>query len=224
MRVEELKKQYPNKTFIQVDEFKTPELANITSIDNIINLDDTFLYIELNLDEQDATDMVMQTSIDLASNEVKSDSLFNIGKLSFKKNLESMLEDDDYYNKFYNKCRLKNATFITLRSLKYNISYEEQDIGISEKKQEDIINLIFNLYDDYKKKESEKGEIEYNTIYNFIKDKSSEYSTLTTAAAKTKMVKNIQFKLKDKFGDLMNRHKFSDAFIEYILSGECENI
>ena len=66
MQSSEIIKKYVEKKFIQVDTFVAKEYATVEKLENLIEIDDTFLFTEDLLSEEEATNCIVDSSLDMA--------------------------------------------------------------------------------------------------------------------------------------------------------------
>ena len=212
----EIIKKYTEKKFIQVDTFVAKEYATVEKLENLIEIDDAFLFTEDLLSEEEATGCIVDSSLDMAV-----DALLNNSTTFLSRTEARDLVDDvecEYGEELAKKCKIKSAHFLTIRSLKYNIEYKDNQVDIDSNKQEKIINWILDKCEEIKEARAAANAQELDTIKNFILAYKQEYAALTSQNAKTKFVKNLQFRVKDKFETSDKLQRFTIDYIDFILS------
>ena len=149
MQSSEIIKKYTEKKFIQVDTFVAKEYATVEKLENLIEIDDAFLFTEDLLSEEEATDCIVDSSLDMAV-----DALLNNSTTFLSRTEARDLVDDvecEYGEELVKKCKIKSAHFLTIRSLKYNIEYnidENSDVTVYNFCGS-ITNIkVFDIYED----------------------------------------------------------------------------
>ena len=214
----EIIKKYPNKKFIKVNKFIANSFAAVDNLNTIIDLDDTFIYTEDTLDEDIATDYIIESSLNLAIDTMLTSSILPLSRSTARDLVNEVA--DEYEDELTKKCYIKSATFFTIRSLKYNIEYTENQIGISTGQQEKIIDWIIEKSKEIREINVVNQAQELEKIKSFILANKSEYLALPSQNAKNKFVKNLQFKLQDEFTNFDGLQKFTLDYIDYILAFE----
>lgn len=215
MKFTEIQQKYAEKKFIPVDETSELNFIIVKNLDDLMLIDDSFLYSEDILDEATATDLVITDMLDRAKIE-----LFT--QLGCLPQGPSWIKDIyiECHDELYNLCKVNSARFLKICSIKYNIGYSEtEEPQISEERKSNIVKWILDKRKELAELKDTTEKENYAEITKYVLTKKDKFSQLPSRAAKNKYIKSLQFKLSDKFDteDFDVCQKFTQPYLEYLL-------
>ena len=176
MKLKDIIKNNPNKKFIKVDFLCPSESPNVENLQDLLDIDSTFLYTE------DGAPESLESYFDnLDTDEDFRDWL----KKNKKTEYEAIKEEVRHFIDEY-----------TISSLEYDLYYSVENKVNSV----DIDELI----DEYEEQQEEQEALEQKErdeeIENTILNYSDEYSKATKVKDQQTIISKVQFELKNKFG------------------------
>lgn len=214
MTLEEIRKNYSSKKFVEVDDVGNNVVVAL-NIDDFMSLDDVFLYCRLHLDSEDITEHLITQLISDVENSLEETLGYEVRSI-----IRNVAEDYrlDHEEELARRLHVDDIDTFKLRSLHNSVWYQPDDIpdiedfdALSIEVINAIKDLVMNEINEHVKKSKEADA--------FVKSYCNDYAKAPTKTDKTKLINDIQYLLQKNYGCYPFVQKYTKDFIRCVLEG-----
>ncbi len=199
MEISELIKKYPNKTFVELNDFPNGDsfyVYEIKELSDFISLANLIGYYISETDEDEAIDLNFSSIID---------SWINYNKISYEystKFRETI--EDAFYNdelpELTDICNKGAFSNLALYDLEKRICWTEDNGGMDFEEWKKAVVIINELFDKFKEDFDEEEQRRKNEIQAFIEGYKNKYNCSKNKTEKNELINEIQHRLKELYG------------------------
>lgn len=226
MKITEIQQKYPHAKYYKLKDFPNKAKFVIEKIEDFFDLTDIIGYYELQIGEDEASDIVLESLIEAYSQ--SKDSWNNLETLLFKELFNYV--KDNMSNKLRSIIKVKSYTITSLFGINLDIMFEDSNdcTIISDEKFRQGLFEIDKIYmrrkEEFNKREEELNKIKEartKEIENYILQFKAKYLEKQTKKDKEEWIQMVQLELKNKLNvDARGDYRASKTYIKKLFDGE----
>lgn len=216
--IKELMNKHQDKKFVSAEGLPSKGIE-IPSVEEFLQLDDTFLYEEELLEEEEATAEAIDNCVLAAQKLLESSFEIHHREYSATKNFM-----DDYVEEhredLQKRCAVKEAQFLTLKCLHFECLCHLENFPIEESIIESVSQEIASATLADLLSQAEESENELQEMKDVVLSVKSDFTAATTQVAKNKIINQMLLKLKDTYPDSHHLGYFTKDRVLYMLESD----